>query len=539
MKKWVLTVLMLATLPAFGQTPVLLVDASGNPYPSGSGTPLPYTPPSMACYTASAGSILPCVFGVPSSGGTFTGPISAPDIASSSMPVVDVTAAPFNAVGDGTTDNCTALTTASNHALAIGGWLQFPGGGVFATSCTVPFQTNWWVQGALTAIVGGTAASTALISTGTSQTMDHKGIYGPGVINGNALSPAIVWVQQGRHINISVGAIVGMAVNGKGVYFGDDSGVGAGGYEGSVYEMGFGFHSNPPDTGSICVYISGGNGTQGAFTDDKLVNNVFHGCSIGYQDHAGGNNYFSGNHAWDQSLTVCFDEEAGGGTMIGEYCDSPSLYGFHIHTLQTNIIGGIAFNGANRALDNVATAIEYDNTAEPQSMVYGIRIYGTDASHRWAADTNLGFSSTQSVWCNVRDGSNVVTRQQGNNCLQGQAQIIFSGFQMKNGGTLSSAPASQNCNGTCAIAAGGNIRVITLTGSVTSSTFTLTTPSGATNGIFVVAVCQNATGGFTFVPPANWSGFGTIGTTANKCSTQNMWWDGTTLRATGTMQINE
>jgi hypothetical protein len=58
-----------------GAQRILLVDVSGNPYPSGSGTPLPYTPPSVICYTSSAGSILPCNFAA-SGGDTITSPSS-------------------------------------------------------------------------------------------------------------------------------------------------------------------------------------------------------------------------------------------------------------------------------------------------------------------------------------------------------------------------------------------------------------------------------------------------------------------------------
>jgi hypothetical protein len=59
-----------------GARPILLVDVSGNPYPAGSGTPLPYTPPSMICYTLSAGSILPCNFAAGGGGDTITSPNS-------------------------------------------------------------------------------------------------------------------------------------------------------------------------------------------------------------------------------------------------------------------------------------------------------------------------------------------------------------------------------------------------------------------------------------------------------------------------------
>jgi hypothetical protein len=79
MKALVLAAVAVLVPMAFGQNgarPFLLVDVSGNPYPNGSGTPLPYTPPSMICYTLSAGSILPCNFATGGGGDTITSPNS-------------------------------------------------------------------------------------------------------------------------------------------------------------------------------------------------------------------------------------------------------------------------------------------------------------------------------------------------------------------------------------------------------------------------------------------------------------------------------
>jgi hypothetical protein len=79
MKALTLFAVSLFASGAFGQNgarPFLLVDVSGNPYPNGSGTPLPYTPASMICYTLSAGSILPCNFAAGGGGDTITSPNS-------------------------------------------------------------------------------------------------------------------------------------------------------------------------------------------------------------------------------------------------------------------------------------------------------------------------------------------------------------------------------------------------------------------------------------------------------------------------------
>jgi hypothetical protein len=76
MKALILAAVVVLVPMAFGQNgarPFLLVDVSGNPFPSGSGTALPYTPPSFICYTTSGGSILPCNFAA-GGGDTITSP---------------------------------------------------------------------------------------------------------------------------------------------------------------------------------------------------------------------------------------------------------------------------------------------------------------------------------------------------------------------------------------------------------------------------------------------------------------------------------
>lgn len=65
MRRWsaIIGLLLLASLRAPGQAPaVLLTDNIGNYFPTGSGTPLGYTPKAMSCYTSVAGGILPCTF---------------------------------------------------------------------------------------------------------------------------------------------------------------------------------------------------------------------------------------------------------------------------------------------------------------------------------------------------------------------------------------------------------------------------------------------------------------------------------------------
>jgi hypothetical protein len=73
---------------------------------------------------------------------------------------------------------------------------------------------------------------------------------------------------------------------------------------------------------------------------------------------------------------------------------------------------------------------------------------------------------------------------------------------------------------------------LTLTGNVTSSTLT----NAVAGEPISFEVCQDATGGRTFVPPTNVLNMGTIVSTANACSTQEFWFDGSNAVSSGPMQ---
>jgi hypothetical protein len=73
----------------------------------------------------------------------------------------------------------------------------------------------------------------------------------------------------------------------------------------------------------------------------------------------------------------------------------------------------------------------------------------------------------------------------------------------------------------------GNTQKITLTGNVTSSTLS----NAATGQQINFLICQDGTGGWTFVWPTNVKGGMTIGSDASKCNAQNFIFDGTNAYA--------
>jgi hypothetical protein len=95
--------------------------------------------------------------------------------------------------------------------------------------------------------------------------------------------------------------------------------------------------------------------------------------------------------------------------------------------------------------------------------------------------------------------------------------------QTRTKGVLISNQATLTFSATPAFdASKANLFRITLTGNVTSSTLT----NAIIGQQLAFEVCQDATGGRTFVPPTNVSGWTTISGTANNCSLQSFWFDG-------------
>jgi hypothetical protein len=115
-------------LPAY-----VLYDSSGNPFPTGSGTPLGYTPPGFMCYTLVSGSVVPCTF---SGGGSSGFPITlgSTSIASGSTTTA-LTGLSVNGVTLSTAGPATAYLNQS-------GAYTTPAGGGTPGGSTGSFQYN-------------------------------------------------------------------------------------------------------------------------------------------------------------------------------------------------------------------------------------------------------------------------------------------------------------------------------------------------------------------------------------------------------------
>jgi hypothetical protein len=155
--------LTLSVVAQNGARPVLLVSASGSPFPSGSGTPLPYTPPSVVCYTTSGGSILPCNFAA-GGGDTVTSP-------NSTLTVGGTATATTLDINPATTNTFTALQNFSaTNGIGIGaGLITFNGSSHFVFNHVIDVGSNSFVGAnafinATQTTVNGSTSGSAIFS---------------------------------------------------------------------------------------------------------------------------------------------------------------------------------------------------------------------------------------------------------------------------------------------------------------------------------------------------------------------------------------
>lgn len=437
----------------------------------------------------------------------------------------------YGANGNGVADNCTAIT---NAAAACSNQTLYVPKGTFNTSCSiaVPLTCDLKIDGTLKA----TASMDSLLKAGTNADFwDRKALSGKGTLDGNQLATNVLWLRSYRQNEISEINISGIAASGAGIYLGDTAGSSLGGYAAQIHDIQWGQHSASTQTGSICFVADTNTG------DTKFYNSDPHGCSIGVKDYVGGSRYIN-LHAWDQNMTVCFDD-IGNGTFWGySQCDTPSQYGWHIHGFGAHIISNRAYYFGTGA-DNVATAFYFDQP-DPNVVMMDTYFQGT-TGHRWAADTNLATinftTGLDYFYGTLYAGVSVVTKTLGSTATVPsivsllQSHLVQGYYQTRYAVTSSATPVFHIGFGTHQkLVLSQNVASSTVDGVLFGSA-----PSWGQRAITTIEICQPSAGGpYTFVWPTNTIGGGTIGTTADKCSYQTFQWDEQNLTALGPMMQN-
>lgn len=116
----------------------------------------------------------------------------------------------------------------------------------------------------------------------------------------------------------------------------------------------------------------------------------------------------------------------------------------------------------------------------------------------------------------------------GTQCVHANSSGVLSGTGMDCGSGGSSNPVTLTTvsfSATPTFSRSTQIQEwqLTLTGNVTGSSLS----GQVAADIFIFNICQNSGGGHTFVPPTGFAQMATISVTANACTKQTFYWDGT------------
>jgi hypothetical protein len=193
---------------------------------------------------------------------------------------------------------------------------------------------------------------------------------------------------------------------------------------------------------------------------------------------------------------------------------------------------GVVASTADSGTRPIVNAVEgdaYSEGASNVSILAGVSGYaqqggGGTITNMASLNAVTNFKSAGTVTNNyglyVEDESGIGTKNYGVYTV-GPAPSSFGGAVISglNTVTFSATPTFD--------ASRGNTQKLTLTGNVTGSTLANAAAGEQINFI----ICQDGTGGRTFVWPTNIKGGMTIGTTASKCSAQIFVYDGTNAYA--------
>lgn len=189
---------------------------------------------------------------------------------------------------------------------------------------------------------------------------------------------------------------------------------------------------------------------------------------------------------------------------------------------------GVSFTGATFSFDNYAPVNLGSFAPLTGNSVSGnLAVSGNIAATGTVTGSNIPSSILQQIF-NAGVG---LTQRTAFNCLAGMVCSDNAATSRTDVRLGSLTTVSFSATPTFDASTAASFK-LTLTGNVTSSTLT----NAVAGEPVSFEICQDATGGRTFVPPTNVLNMGTIVSTANACSTQEFWFDGSNAVSSGPMQ---
>jgi Pectate lyase superfamily protein len=440
-------------------------------------------------------------------------------------------------------------TLASYFFTNVGGWVKVVDAAVDINGTV---DTVWFIQSGFTVASGSTGPSLWIKNTVSSQTefprwieCVHCGI--------EATDQTAIEVDAGKNIEYSgyiAGATTGIAVGSVAVetsihdtifvYIKQSAITYAG--TGGLHVADCQFDSSGQQTNNTYDTISIANGAQNIqIANNSWRNSTFFSPNLpryGINVGTGVSNYsITGNQYSGATFGTAFstdgshlgnDYNSGNFYTIGKNDSSDKAIQMAYSSVPTWITSSFDGSNAYTALSNNFRPAGNSFTA-PGNSSYGNLLLSlkssTGSSSKFAfayAPPTSGTPSPSDLVTILSSGNLGIGRTSPAQKLDVNGSMVAA----VNAVTFSATPTFD--------ASLGNTQTITLTGNVTSSTLSNATAGEQINFI----ICQDGTGGRTFVWPSNIKGGMTIGATASKCSAQIFAYDGTNAYAVSGGETN-
>lgn len=282
------------------------------------------------------------------------------------------------AVGNGTTDNAAAFAAACANAIATATTMYVPAGTYLTLT---PLALNCQVEMDPSAVIKAGASMAQVVTLGSSTYVDN-GYWHGGTIDANDLANDGIVLDKYRHYSMASVTVKSALVNNFHV------GTGSGVY--TSYEFIARDLHGIRSTGTLAAGSAGLLIDSNA-TDSNVASSIFVGAQTGVIVKTGGN-FFTDLHVWSAAaqgwMVTGYDDQGNGNIWKGVNGDTPQTYGLRARGFNTIITSSLFYNNTIFGQDNVAIAIQFDQTT-PAASVASTFFNGADASHRWLKDVAI------------------------------------------------------------------------------------------------------------------------------------------------------
>jgi len=296
--------------------------------------------------------------------------------AAQATPYIDIRN--YGAVGNGTTNNCTAFTNAA--AACVNATMLIPAG-TFATSCTITLPISCSIEGINNAasIIQISASTTgAVITQGDGSDIAQNQKIEGVTIDAKGLANDGIFLRQFHGYTLRDVTVNNALVNS--FHLGDSTISGS--YAAYIWNStAYRASGVAIPVASIGVFIDNS-------TDNQVIGSTVIGSNTGIRVNTSGN-ILTNNHVWAFGpawMTIGFDDNGLNNFWDADEADTVETYGLIVRQTgaRTMIRGGRFYNNGS-GQDNVAVGIKF-SAASPIATVSNNIFSGNDPTHRLAQD---------------------------------------------------------------------------------------------------------------------------------------------------------